>query len=74
MNPSRYKEAQRVLEFLIEHQAKFSMPRTLKSNDDPCKQKKMFIITSYMHVLNTYPKIILDYNKNFDVTIVWALK
>ncbi|KAG2195998.1 hypothetical protein INT47_011503, partial [Mucor saturninus] len=39
MNPSRYKEAQKVLEFLIEHQTKFSMPRTLKSNDDPsCKR------------------------------------
>ncbi|KAI9362199.1 Rho GTPase activation protein [Pilaira anomala] len=37
MNPTRYKEAQRVLEFLIKHQDKFSLPgsSSLKPNTDP---------------------------------------
>lgn len=38
MNPLKYKEAQQVVAFLIEHQDKFSMPRaSVKPNTDPCK-------------------------------------
>ncbi|CAO3612104.1 unnamed protein product [Mucor hiemalis] len=41
MNPLKYKEAQQVVAFLIEHQDKFSMPRaSVKLNNDPLNQQE----------------------------------
>jgi hypothetical protein len=43
MNPLKYKEAQQVVVFLIEHQDKFSMPSHFEiasKQQDPCKRSK----------------------------------